>query len=84
MKKSKIVTSIPLNLVIYHTKNLCHHIEHILFYLLFKYGEFKQILLLVESFSIKLCGTQFLSHLLEHLRTLMCFNHPHHKKSPPF
>jgi hypothetical protein len=30
MKKSKIVTSIPQNLVIYHIKNLCHHIEHTL------------------------------------------------------
>jgi len=39
-------------------------------------GKFEQILLLVKSFLIKLCGTQFLSHLLEHLRTLMCFNHP--------
>jgi len=28
MKKSKILASIPQNLVIYHTKNLCHHIEH--------------------------------------------------------
>jgi hypothetical protein len=33
MKKSKILTSIPQNLVINHTKNVCHHIEHILFYL---------------------------------------------------
>jgi hypothetical protein len=38
MKKSKILTSIQQNLVIYHTKNLCHHIEHTLFYLWSKYG----------------------------------------------
>jgi hypothetical protein len=38
MKKSKILALIPQNLVIYHTKNLCHHIKHILFYLWLKYG----------------------------------------------
>jgi hypothetical protein len=38
MKKSKILTLIPQNLVIYHTKNLCHHIRHTLFYLWLKYG----------------------------------------------
>jgi hypothetical protein len=38
MKNSKTLTLIPQNLVIYHTKNLCHHIEHILLYLWLKYG----------------------------------------------
>jgi hypothetical protein len=39
MKKFKILTLIPQNLVIYHTENLCHHIlEHILYYLWLKYG----------------------------------------------
>jgi hypothetical protein len=38
MKKSKILASIPQNLVIYHIKMLCHHIKHILFYLWLKYG----------------------------------------------
>jgi hypothetical protein len=39
MKKSKILALIPQNLMIYHTKILCHHIlEHTLFYLLLKYG----------------------------------------------
>jgi hypothetical protein len=38
MKKSKILTSIPQNLVIYHTKDLCHHIKHALFYLWSNYG----------------------------------------------
>jgi hypothetical protein len=84
MKKSKILALIPQNLVIYNTKNLCHHIEHTLFYLWFKYGaSWKNIVSHVESFSIKLCSvTQFLSHLSGHLRT--CFNHPNHKKSSPF
>jgi hypothetical protein len=27
------------NLVIYHTKNLCYHMEHTLLYLWLKYGE---------------------------------------------
>jgi hypothetical protein len=39
MKKSKILASISQNLAIDHTKNLCHHIEHTLFYLWLKYGE---------------------------------------------
>jgi hypothetical protein len=33
MKKIKILASISQNLVIYHTTNICHHIEHNLFYL---------------------------------------------------
>jgi hypothetical protein len=37
MKKSKIQTSIPKKLVIYHMKNLRHHIGHILFNLWLKY-----------------------------------------------
>jgi hypothetical protein len=37
MKKSQILASIPQNLVIDHSKNLCHHIEHISFYLWLKY-----------------------------------------------
>jgi hypothetical protein len=42
--------------------------------------ELEQILLIMLSFFlIKLhSGTQFVSHLSEHLRT--CFNHPNHKK----
>jgi hypothetical protein len=53
-KKSKILTSIPQTLVIYHTKNLCHHIKHILFYLWLKYGEIgTNIASLIEFFSIK-------------------------------
>jgi hypothetical protein len=39
-EKSKILTSLPQNLIICHTKNLCHHIEHTLFYLWLKYGKF--------------------------------------------
>jgi hypothetical protein len=39
MKKSKILASISQNLAIDHTKNLCHHIEHTLFYLWLKYEE---------------------------------------------
>jgi hypothetical protein len=38
MKKYKILAPIPQNLVIDHTKNNCHHIEHTLFYLWLKYG----------------------------------------------
>jgi hypothetical protein len=38
MKKSKILTSIPQNLVIYHTKKLCYHMEHTLLYLWLEYG----------------------------------------------
>jgi hypothetical protein len=37
-EKSNILTSIPQNLVIYHIKNLCHHIKRILLYLWSKYG----------------------------------------------
>jgi hypothetical protein len=52
-EKSKILTSIPQNLVIYHTINLCHHIEYILFYLWFKYGTiWTNIVNHVESFLI--------------------------------
>jgi hypothetical protein len=58
-------------LVIYHTKNLCHHIKHILFYFWSKYGAiWRNIASFVKPFLIKLCsGTRFLSHLLEHLKT---------------
>jgi len=38
MKKLQDTSITSTNLVIYHTKNLCHHIEHILFYFWFKYG----------------------------------------------
>ncbi len=70
MKKSKILTSIPQNLVIYHIKILCQRKKHILFYLCLKYGEiWTNIFSHVESFSIKLHnGTQFLNHLLGHLK----------------
>ncbi len=70
--------------MIYHIKNMCHHIEHTLFYLWLKYEAiWTNIASLVESFSIKLwSGTWFLNHLSWHLRT--CFNHPNPKKSPPF
>jgi hypothetical protein len=37
MKKSKILALIPQNLVIYHTRNLCHCIKNTLFYLWLKY-----------------------------------------------
>ncbi len=40
MAKSKILALIPQNLVIYHTKNLCHYIEHTLFY--FTRGNLKE------------------------------------------
>jgi hypothetical protein len=57
MKKSKILASIPKNLVIYHTKKLCHHIEHILLYFWLKYGIiWTNIVNFIESFSIKLCS----------------------------
>jgi hypothetical protein len=75
---------IPQNLVIYHTKHLYHHIKHIIFYVWLKYGAILiNIASFVESFSIVMCsGTRFLNHLSRHLKT--CFNHPNHKKSPPF
>ncbi len=46
--------------------------------------QFEQILLVLLSlFFIKLRNeTQFMSHLSRHLKTY--FNHPNHKKSPPF
>jgi hypothetical protein len=68
-EKSKILTSIPQNLVIYHIKILCQHIKNILFYLCLKYGEIRtNIFSHFDSFSIKLhSGTQFLNHFLEHL-----------------
>ncbi len=57
MKKSKILALIPQNLVIYHTKNLCHHIEHNLFSLWLKYGVIGiNIVSNVESFSIQMCS----------------------------
>jgi hypothetical protein len=55
MKKSKNFASIPQNLVIYHTKKLCHHVEHTLLYLWLKYGAIlKTIVSHVKSFSLKL------------------------------
>ncbi len=42
MKKSKILTSIPQNLVIYNIKKIFHHIEHTLFM-----EQFEQILLVM-------------------------------------
>jgi hypothetical protein len=54
MKKSKILGSIPQNLVIYHTKKLCHHIEHPLFYLWFKFEAiWINIASFIESFSME-------------------------------
>jgi hypothetical protein len=47
MKKSKILTLVPQNLVIDHIKNVCHHIEHILFYLWVNMGKFEQMLLIM-------------------------------------
>jgi hypothetical protein len=84
MKKSKILTLVPQNLVIDHSKNLCHHIKHNLFYLWVYMEKIEQMLLiLLNLFLTKLHnGTRFLSHLLGHLKT--CFKHPNHKKSPPF
>jgi len=38
MKKSKILTSIPQYLMIYHIKKLCHHIKHTLLHMWLKYG----------------------------------------------
>jgi hypothetical protein len=38
MRKSKILRAILQNFLIYHTKKLCHDIEHTLFYLWLKYG----------------------------------------------
>jgi len=84
MKKIQDSKLVPQNLVIYHTKHLCCHVKHILFYLWLKYGAiWINIANFVESFSIVMCsGTWFLSHLSWHLKT--CFNHPNHKKSSPF
>jgi hypothetical protein len=84
MKKSKILTSIPQNLVIYHTKNLHYHIKHTLLYLWSKYGAiWTNIVSPVEFFFIKLCSeTQFLNHLSRHLKTY--FNHPSHKNHHHF
>jgi hypothetical protein len=51
MKKSKILTSIPQNLVIYHIKILCHHIKHTLYSICGQNMEqFEQILLVLLSF----------------------------------
>ncbi len=38
MKKSKILASIPQNLMIYHIKKLSQYIEHIVLYMWLKYG----------------------------------------------
>jgi len=55
MKKSKIQTSIPQNLMIYHIKKLCHHIEHTLLYMSLKYGAiWTNIASFIDSFLIKL------------------------------
>jgi len=55
MKKSNILTLIPKKMLIYHTKTLCHHVEHILFYLWSKYGVIStNIVSPIESFFIKL------------------------------
>jgi len=80
MKKIKILTLIPQNLVIDHIKNVFHHIEHTLFYLWVNMGKFEQMLLVLLSlFLTKLHnGAWFLSHLSRHLKT--CFKHPNHKK----
>jgi hypothetical protein len=85
MKKSKILTSIPQILIIYHNKNLCHHVKKCtLFYLWLKYGAIWTIIVSpFDSFLIKMHSEiRFQSHFLGHLRT--CLNHPNHKKSPPF
>jgi hypothetical protein len=37
MKKIEILTSIPCNLMLYNSKNLCQHVKHILFYSWQKY-----------------------------------------------
>jgi hypothetical protein len=37
MKKIEILTSIPYNLMLYNSKNLCQHVKHILFYFRLKY-----------------------------------------------
>ncbi len=75
-KKYKILTSIPQNLVIYQIENLCHHIEHVLFYMWLKYGAiWTNIVIPIDYLLIKLHSeTQFLNHLSKHLKT--CFNHP--------
>jgi hypothetical protein len=84
MKKSKILASIPQNLMIYHIKNLCHHIEHISFYFWLVYGEiWTNIVNHVESFSTKLHKeTWFLIPLSRHLRA--CLDHPNHKNCHHF
>jgi hypothetical protein len=49
----KIPASIPQNLVIYHTKKLCHHMEHTLFYLCLNYGTiWKNIVSLVGQVQV--------------------------------
>jgi hypothetical protein len=65
----------------YFTKILCHHVQHTLFYVWFKYESiWTNIVILVDSFSIKLHnGTTFLKHVPWHLKT--CLNHPNHKQS---
>jgi hypothetical protein len=69
--------------MIYHTKILCHHIEHILFFLWLKYGTiWTNISIPIESFSINYVMGWFPNHLSRHLRT--CFNYLNHKKSSPF
>jgi hypothetical protein len=47
-KKSNFLL-IPQKLVIYHTKNLCNHLKHALFYLWLKCEQFEQILLVLLS-----------------------------------
>jgi hypothetical protein len=84
MKKSKILTLIPQNVMIYHTKNLCYHIEHILFNFWLKYGIiWTNIASPIESLMIRLNNeTWFLNHFSRHLKT--CFNHPNHKNHHHF
>jgi hypothetical protein len=71
-------------LVFYITEILCHHVEHTLFYLWLKYESiWKNIIIPVDSFSIKLCsGTTLLKRVLGYIRT--CSNHPNYKQAQPF
>jgi hypothetical protein len=55
MKKFKILSLIPQNIMFHNTTILCHHVEHNIFYLWLKYEAiFTNIVIDVDSFSTNL------------------------------
>jgi hypothetical protein len=64
----------------YNTKILCHHVEHILFYLWLKHESiWTNIVIPINSFSIKLRMGQHSWNMFK-----VMFNHSNHKQSQPF